>query len=70
MTMKVLGRDPRLSDGPEGTNGWVRITAELYLDMLEKAFPERDDIEVRLSEPDPLTGEVEVTTAYMVDKRG
>lgn len=64
--VKINGYEPRLADSPEGTNGWVRLTSELYLTLVEKAFPDRDDISVYLSEPDPQTGEVTVTTTYTV----
>lgn len=64
--VKITGYEPRVVESPEGTNGWVRLTAELYLTLVEKAFPNRDDISVHLSEPDPQTGEVHVTTAYTV----
>jgi|WetSurSiteA1Bulk_404760.scaffolds.fasta_scaffold90186_2 hypothetical protein len=64
--VKISGYEPRLADNPEGANGWVRVTAELYLTLVEKAFPDRDDISVYLSEPDPQTGEVEVANSYRV----
>jgi hypothetical protein len=55
--MRLEGYDPRNQAWPEGANGWVKLSAELFIRMAETFLP--DDAVLTMKEPD-FTGECQV----------